>query len=1077
MEYEQGGGGGGRGRGRGGGRGGGYGRQGGGRGGGYGGGGGGGGYGVHGERGDFGPRGRGGWEGGEGYGGGGGGGGGGRGGGYGRQGGGRSGGYGGGGGYGGHGERGDFGPRGRGGWEGGEGRGGGYGGGGGGRGGRGPDGGGGRGYESGGGSGGNVWAPQQGRGRGGGRGEYAPAWTPAPTSTPAPAPAPAARRIEVEGSTAASSSGSVERIVSSEVVRVEPPAPPIAVHPGSTRVPMRRPDGGGSVSKAKVKLLVNHFIVKYRDVSTVFHYDIDIKLDKDSPKASGKELSKGDFLTVKEELFKDESFRRLSSAVAYDGKRNLFTCAELPDGLFRVKVRSRTYIVSVEFKKQLPLSQLSELPVPREVLQGLDVIVREASRWRKIIIGQGFYSQDRSVDIGRDVIALKGSQQSLKCTQKGLILCVDYSVMPFRRAGPVLDLVLKFVRQLDYTTALNRHQLENLKNELRGQRVTVSHRKTKQKYTVKGLTDKPASQITFVDSESGQTKRLLDYYSQQYGKVIEYQMLPCLDLSKSKDKPNYVPIELCVLLEGQRYPKASLDRRSDKALKDMALIPAARRKQEILELVNASDGPCRGEIAEQFGISLDVQMMEVTGRILPPPNLKLGPSNGQPYSKFSIDQPNCQWNLMTKRLAEGRVLQCWGIIDFSANSGEDALSGKMFIDKIVRKCCDLGVKMHRDPCFVHLSNMAVLSDPHELYEVLHRAKQAAVETKQKLQLLFCPMSEQHPGYKTLKLICETQLGIQTQCFLSYLANKAQGQDQYMSNLALKINGKIGGINIQLLAESLPRVSGAPYMFIGADVNHPSPGNVESPSIAAVVASVDQGASKYVPRIRAQPHRCEVIQHLGDMCQELIGVFEKRNGVKPQRIVYFRDGVSDGQFDMVLNEELADMEKAIKVKGYSPTITVIVAKKRHHTRLFPKDANQQQTRNGNVLPGTVVDTGVVDPAAYDFYLCSHNGLIGTSRPTHYYSLMDEHGFASDDLQKLVYNLCFVFARCTKPVSLATPVYYADLAAYRGRLYYEGMMASQLHDRGSSSSASSSAGASDFSNFPMLHKDLEDNMFFI
>ncbi|ERN13113.1 hypothetical protein AMTR_s00040p00171500 [Amborella trichopoda] len=54
-------------------------------------------------------------------------------------------------------------------------------------------------------------------------------------------------------------------------------------------------------------------------------------------------------------------------------------------------------------------------------------------------------------------------------------------------------------------------------------------------------------------------------------------------------------------------------------------------------------------------------------------------------------------------------------------------------------------------------------------------------------------------------------------------------------------------------------------------------------------------------------------------------------------------------------------------------------------------------------------------------------MGTSRPTHYHVLWDENCFSSDELQKLIYSLCFTSTRCTKPISLVAPAYYVHLAA--------------------------------------------------
>ncbi|CAL5213279.1 unnamed protein product [Lathyrus oleraceus] len=81
-----------------------------------------------------------------------------------------------------------------------------------------------------------------------------------------------------------------------------------------------------------------------------------------------------------------------------------------------------------------------------------------------------------------------------------------------------------------------------------------------------------------------------------------------------------------------------------------------------------------------------------------------------------------------------------------------------------------------------------------------------------------------------------------------------------------------------------------------------------------------------------------------------------------------------------------------------------------------------------MPGTVVDTSICHPREFDFYLNSHAGIQGTSRPTHYHVLYDENKFTADQLQSLTNNLCYTYARCTRSVSIVPPAYYAQLLLF-------------------------------------------------
>lgn len=53
-------------------------------------------------------------------------------------------------------------------------------------------------------------------------------------------------------------------------------------------------------------------------------------------------------------------------------------------------------------------------------------------------------------------------------------------------------------------------------------------------------------------------------------------------------------------------------------------------------------------------------------------------------------------------------------------------------------------------------------------------------------------------------------------------------------------------------------------------------------------------------------------------------------------------------------------------------------------------------------GTVVDKGIVHPTERSFFLASHAGIQGTSRPTHYHVLYDSANLSPDVLQSFTYK---------------------------------------------------------------------------
>lgn len=163
-----------------------------------------------------------------------------------------------------------------------------------------------------------------------------------------------------------------------------------------------------------------------------------------------------------------------------------------------------------------------------------------------------------------------------------------------------------------------------------------------------------------------------------------------------------------------------------------------------------------------------------------------------------------------------------------------------------------------------------IDDPYTLIEEIPSMRRAHVsdrvdkmfaEIKSKLpgvpRFLLCLLPERKncEVYGPWKRKCLAELGIITQCLAPTRVN-----DNYLNNVMLKINAKLGGLNTLLQIEvsrGIPIVSEAPTIILGMDVSHGQPGQSDRPSIAAVVSSSEW---PHVSKYRATGVTCRLLHY-------------------------------------------------------------------------------------------------------------------------------------------------------------------------------------------------------------------------
>ncbi|KAG6811918.1 hypothetical protein H0H92_005249 [Tricholoma furcatifolium] len=804
-----------------------------------------------------------------------------------------------------------------------------------------------------------------------------------------------------------------------------------------------RPDFG-SRGRA-IKLRANFFPVKVPK-GPIYEYEVTIS---PTARTAMRRVRRRIFQLAEES--RDWAQKGLQGNVAHDHSSKLISAKKLKQPLsIKVpffdedeegpKAGGPEYTLTIEFGREIDthglISYLQGQPQYRDydilpVISALNVILSShpnRSGGSGVMVGRNrfFFPSDAApTSLGGGLEAWKGFYSSVRPSHNQLMVNVNACTTAFYTPGNLARAMIEFQ---DFSFGARAGAFA------KGVRVKTVHLGYKK--TVKGVAAFNSRQYSFESGEYGKVT-VENYFKRAYNITLKYPELPLVNVGGNK--ATYLPPEVCEILPNQPFRGKLTDEHTASMITFAANPPNVNANAIVGRGLNELGFRQGAAPLGAFGISIGTEMTVVPGRILPPPGIKYGQGTPQVDDRAS-------WNLRNVRFARGATLRNWAVLLIRDGNNRDEFNGpgdpelKQTVTGFSQMCRGSGMTVDQAPPAVvecHLSRKDRVDPTRSRAIDEIRTALRSLKAKPTLVLVLLSNGDKHI-YSGIKHLCDSYLDLATVCVHSAKIRKEKGQLQYFANVALKVNMKLGGINHALDQSNMKWLTEAPTMLIGIDVTHPGPGSVKgTPSIAAVVASVDNSFAQYPASMEIQETKKEMVTNLARMVWERLTLFHSKNKVLPKRILVYRDGVSEGQFPIVVNEELPAIRKACTKfdtaqTKYRPMLTIVICGKRHHTRFYPTE-EQDADKDGNPKAGTVVDRGVTSVYNFDFFLQAHGGLQGTTRPTHYYVVHDDIGFTADTLQGLTNAVSYMFARATKAVSLVSPAYYADLACERGRCY--------------------------------------------
>lgn len=754
-------------------------------------------------------------------------------------------------------------------------------------------------------------------------------------------------------------------------------------------------------SGQNLNVQTNYFRVLKKPNWSIFQYRIDFAPDVDLIRA------RRSYIYEHRELFGGYLFdgAMLFTTTNLDSKTKELYCKDKEGETIQIKVKNVGEIKVTDI----------------QMLQVLNLILRRSMEGLNLqLVSRNFFDPIARISVPNHRLEIwPGYTTSIRQHEHDILLCaeVTHKIM---RTDTLFQILLKCAQESgDFHNTF--------KKEVIGMVVLTDYNNKTYRIDDVDFNQSPLSTFKTKDGE----RNYMEYYKMRYNLTIRDKKQPLLVSRPTEKNIRSGQNEFIMLIPELSRATGLNDHMKNnrmlmRSIADHTRLAPEPRIQRLLAFHKRLDGAkASREILDTWNLMLQPKLCEVFGRILPTENICFG--NNRKYKC----EKNADWTkeFRSNSMFVQKELKRWYVI---------------VPQRFSRDCMEF-IRMIRQTANSMRMNIAeprVMEMPDDRNPSYASAIETACNSDPQM-LAIIVANDNAERYSCIKKKCIIDRGIPSQVLNLRTITPKQGKPggggglmSVATKVAIQINAKLLG------APWMIEIPMAGLMTVGFDVCHSARDSLKS--YGALVATMDlRQSTSYFSAVTEHLKGQELSNDIVLNMNKALKKYRETHGALPERILFFRDGVGDGQLQQVVDNEITSLKIKLDQIYESAGIergcrlAFIVVSKRINTRFFMNGQNPP--------PGLVVDDVVTLPERYDFFLVSQSVRQGTVSPTSYNIIHDTMGFDANKLQILAYKMTHMYYNWSGTCRVPAVCQYAHKLAFMVAQYLHRAPSSALENQ--------------------------------